>query len=147
MSSQAHAGEIRGLPSSILQTTAPQDDDVRTLARNCIAPHHVDGALHRTRQIWASCDQEMLGSALFLSIEMGRGAKVTHLLMKPLQVPNKRQSCAGGGNKSGRCSECSGAVVRLTRSVTSPATGMGPSHSQTCQQCLTMLRNVLMYFL
>ena len=105
---------------------------------------YVDGVLHRTRQIWASCDREMLRTALFLSMEMGREA---NLLMKPLQVLNKRQSCAGGGNKSGRCSECSGAVVRLTRSVTSPATGMGPSHSQTWQPCLAMLCNVLIYSL
>ena len=84
---------------------------------------YVDGVLHRTRQIWASCDQDMLRTALFLSMEMGREA---NLLMKPLQVLHKRQSCAGGGNKSGRCSECSGAVVRLTRSVTSPSHWLGP---------------------
>ena len=33
----------------------------------------------------------MLRTALFLSREMGRGAKVNHLLMKPLYVQNKRQ--------------------------------------------------------
>ena len=33
----------------------------------------------------------MLRTALFLSREMGRGAKVNHLLMKPLYVQNRRQ--------------------------------------------------------
>ena len=73
-------------------TSAPQEDDVPALARNWAAPHHVDGVLHPTWRIWASCDQEMLRTAFFLSREMGRGAKVTPLfLMKPLYVQNKRQ--------------------------------------------------------